>query len=106
MKRRQVKLLLKRQVNQQKNNNFLLFSYFNMNFLEEFNLGAMRLQTALVHDGVILLAETFKQLGLEQIQPINLYCIGNDSMWEKGMSISNFMRNVSFNEIFLKSILK
>lgn len=63
-------------------------------FIKEFNLEAMRLQTALVYDGVILLAETFKQLGLEQIEPISLYCIGNDTMWEKGLSISNFMRNV------------
>lgn len=62
----------------------------------------MRLQTALVYDGVILLTETFKQLGLEQIQPINLYCIGNDTMWEKGLSISNFMRNVCLVMLKLK----
>lgn len=60
----------------------------------DFNLEAMRLQTALVYDGVQLLADTFKQLGLEQIQPAEIYCNGNESMWEKGTSISNFMRNV------------
>lgn len=60
----------------------------------DFNLEAMRLQTALVYDGVQLLADTFKQLGLEQIQPVQIYCNGNESMWEKGTSISNFMRNV------------
>lgn len=54
----------------------------------------MRLQTALVYDGVQLLADTFKQLGPVQIQPVEIYCNGNESMWEKGASISNFMRNV------------
>lgn len=60
----------------------------------DFNLEAMRLQTALVYDGVQLLADTFKQLGPVQIQPVEIYCNGNESMWEKGASISNFMRNV------------
>lgn len=36
-----------------------------------------------------------KQLGLDQIQPTNIYCMGNESMWEKGLSISNFLRNVN-----------
>lgn len=57
----------------------------------------MRLQTALIYDGVVLLTDTFKQLGLEQIEPVSIGCMdGNDTTWEKGMSISNFMRNVSF----------
>lgn len=56
----------------------------------------MRIQTALLHDGIILLAETFKQLGIDQIQPSEIYCGANDSMWENGISISNFMRNVNF----------
>lgn len=55
----------------------------------------MRLQTAIVYDGVQLLADTFKQLGLQQIQPIEIFCHGNETIWEKGTSISNFMRNVN-----------
>lgn len=73
----------------------LTSSYFWLSIRTEFNLEAMRLQTALIYDGVILLTETFKQLGLEQIEPTSIVCMGNDTMWEKGMSISNFMRNVS-----------
>lgn len=59
-----------------------------------FNVDTVRLQTALIYDGIFLLAETMKQLGLDQIQPTNIYCMGNESMWEKGLSISNFLRNV------------
>lgn len=61
-----------------------------------FNIETLRLQSALVYDGIVLLAETFKQLGVEQIQPTSIYCVGNGSMWENGLSISNFMRNVNF----------
>lgn len=73
--------------------------------ISEFNLEAMRLQTALIYDGVILLTETFKQLGLEQIEPTSIVCMGNDTMWEKGMSISNFMRNVSLLRSKFKTII-
>lgn len=77
-------------------------SNFNqiINSFTGFNLETVRLQTALLYDGVILLAETFKQLGFEQIQAANVYCTGNESMWEKGLSISNFLRNVCFGLIF------
>ncbi|XP_031634001.1 glutamate receptor ionotropic, kainate 2-like isoform X2 [Contarinia nasturtii] len=60
---------------------------------EGFNADTVHLQTALIYDGVFLLAETFKQLGTNQIQPASLACNGNETMWEKGLSISNFMRN-------------
>lgn len=63
--------------------------------IAEFNTDTIRLQTALIHDGIVLLADTFKQLGADQIQPTSLYCMKNDSTWAKGLSISNFMRNVN-----------
>lgn len=62
--------------------------------LLEFDTAAIRLQSGLFHDGIILLAETFKQLGLERIQPGEIGC-ENGTMWENGLSISNFMRTVS-----------
>lgn len=61
----------------------------------EFSPENIRLQTALIYDGILLLAETFKQLGMDEIQPVSISC-QNESTWEKGISISNFMRNVSF----------
>lgn len=61
---------------------------------EVFNVENIRLQTALIYDGVVLLTDTFKQLGIDQIQPTSLVCSTNGSSWEKGSSISNFMRNV------------
>lgn len=67
---------------------------FRFILLTEFDPAVIRLQSGLLHDGVILLAETFKQLGLDQIQPIEIGC-ENGTMWENGLSISNFMRNVS-----------
>ncbi|XP_055300709.1 glutamate receptor ionotropic, kainate 2-like isoform X1 [Sitodiplosis mosellana] len=70
---------------------------------EGFNVDSVRLQTALIYDGVFLLAETLKQLGVEQIQTTNIYCMGNESTWEKGMSVSNFMRN-TFIDGMTKSV--
>lgn len=69
-------------------------SSFYFSHFVEFNKDSVRLQTALIHDSIVLLADTFKQLGVDQIQPTSLYC-KNDSAWEKGLSISNFMRNVN-----------
>lgn len=65
----------------------------------EFSPNQIRLQTALIYDGVLLLAETFKQLGLEEIEPVSISCQNDSMSWEKGISISNFMRNVSCSKI-------
>lgn len=53
----------------------------------------IRLNTALVYDSILLIAEAFKQLDIEQIKPKKLSCI-NYTTWENGNSITNFMRNV------------
>lgn len=55
----------------------------------------MRVQSALIFDGVLLLAEAFKQLDMEQLRPKKLNC-NNHTAWENGNSITNFMRNVSY----------
>lgn len=89
--------------------NLLVFFYFTaiskfifgiVRFFVEFSVDSVRLQTALIHDGIVLLADTFKQLGADHIQPTNLYCMKNESTWEKGLSISNFMRNVNRLNVF------
>lgn len=71
----------------------IISNFGSLSFCVGFNTDSVRLQTALIHDGMVLLADTLKQLGLDQIQPSSLFC-KNDSAWEKGLSISNFMRNV------------
>lgn len=70
----------------------------------EFDPAAIRLQSGLLHDGIILLAETFKQFGIEQIQPDEIGC-ENGTMWENGLSISNFMRTVSEHDSFWQFIV-
>lgn len=53
------------------------------------------IQTALIHDGVLLLAESLKQLGPENIKSKEINCNKIEMSWQQGNSISNFMRNVS-----------
>lgn len=64
----------------------------------------MRVQTALIFDGVLLLAEAFKQLDVEQLRPKKILC-NDHTTWESGNSITNFMRNVSWSKYGLKVIL-
>lgn len=61
------------------------------------------IKSALIFDGVLLLAETFKQFEMEQLEAKQLTCNSNE-VWESGNSISNFMRNVSSTK-FKKKIL-
>lgn len=53
----------------------------------------MRIQTALIYDGLLLLTDAFKQLNVEHLKPKRLVC-HNYTTWEHGNSITNFMRNV------------
>lgn len=65
----------------------------------------MSVQAALIFDGVLLLAEAFKQLDVGQIKPKKLNCNNNEA-WDNGNSITNFMRNVRFNRSFIQANLK
>ena len=64
-------------------------------FLAYYEPGVLRTQTALIHDGIFLLAETLKQLGADQIEPERIECSEEEAVWDMGDTISNFMRNVS-----------
>lgn len=55
-------------------------------------------QSALIFDAVLLLAEAFKQFDPEQLRPERLYCNDNEA-WENGNSITNFMRNVNWQSV-------
>lgn len=47
-----------------------------------------------MHDGILLLAKTFKELGLSYVQSEGFECALNASSWANGISITNFIRNV------------
>lgn len=56
---------------------------------------------ALIYDGIQLLAETYKHVNF---RPITLSC-GDDSAWDKGYTLVNYMKSVSRNmaaERFIK----
>lgn len=58
----------------------------------------MRLQTALIYDGVLLLAEAFKRIGMEQMRPMNLECSDQMSTWNRGYTVNGFMKGVRKKE--------
>lgn len=61
-----------------------------------FDPSTIHLRNALRLDGVLLLAKTFKELGLNYIQSGPLECALNGTAWVNGISITNFIRNVNF----------
>lgn len=65
--------------------------------LEGLGASSLRLQSALVYDGILLLSAALNQLKIEQIKPKRLQC-NNDDSWENGHSIANFMRMVCFSD--------
>lgn len=64
-------------------------------FSSGFSPESVRLQTALIYDGVLLLAEAFKRMGLDQVQQMSLDCSDPMSAWNKGYTVSGFMKTVS-----------
>lgn len=73
-----------------------------------FSPNSLRTQSALIYDGVIILAESLKELGIDNVRPKKILCNKIDVTWEKGNSISNFMRNVKIyiNLIIHLSVIK
>lgn len=69
----------------------------NISHIPAFSPDSVRTQTALIYDAVMLLAEALKQLGVDNIRPKKINCFKNELTWEKGNSISNFMRNVRYS---------
>lgn len=55
----------------------------------------VRLHTALVYDGILLLAEAFKRMGLDTVQQTSLDCSDPMSAWNRGYTVSGFMKTVS-----------
>lgn len=63
-------------------------------YLEESTSGILETHTALIYDGIMILAEALKQLGAEQIQPQAIDCDDKSSVWPTGFTLTNFMKNV------------
>lgn len=62
-------------------------------------------QAALIFDGMLLLAEAFKRMGMEQLQPINLDCMNPESSWNKGYTVSGFMKTVNIDHHYFVHLL-
>lgn len=60
--------------------------------------------TALIYDGIMVLAQAIEQLGPDQIKPESVLCEDETSNWSTGTTILNYMRSVSvkyrFTSIF------
>lgn len=62
--------------------------------LEESTSGILETHTALIYDGIMILAEAMKQLGAEQIKPQSIDCDDPSSVWPTGLTLTNFMKSV------------
>lgn len=56
---------------------------------------SMGLQESLIYDAVMIYAMTIKQLGSEYIVTMPIYCNDPSTSWDKGYTITNFMKSVS-----------
>lgn len=67
--------------------------FISSSFIESMS-DALETRTALIYDGVMILAEAIKQLGTEQIQPHEIYCNVTDSVWPTGFTLTNYIKSV------------
>lgn len=68
--------------------------FFFFNFSTEYQLDHLNMDSALIYDGVMVFANALRQLGYHQIKPVELDCRDSKSIWQKGYTISNYMKNV------------
>lgn len=52
------------------------------------------LRAALIYDAVMVFAMAIKELGSEQVSPVPILCNDPTSVWNKGYTILNYMKNV------------
>lgn len=57
------------------------------------------LQESLIYDAVMIYAKALKQLGSEQIVTKPISCNDPSTSWNKGYTITNFMKNVRFKHV-------
>lgn len=52
--------------------------------------------TALIYDGIMLLAEAVRQFGEDKIESAQIDCNNKSSVWSEGLSLVNYMKTVRF----------
>lgn len=67
---------------------------FFLLIFEESTSGILGTHTALIYDGIMILAEAMKQLGAAQIQPQSIDCDDKSSVWPTGFTLTNYMKSV------------
>lgn len=67
---------------------------FHLNFFS--SLDVMSLRAALIYDAVMIFATAIQQLGSEQVTTTFIRCDNVSSVWTKGYTILNYMKNVNF----------
>lgn len=67
-------------------------------FHPELEPNALRTSTALIYDGIMILAQALKQIGAMHLElefDQRIYCSDANSRWDKGLTITNYMKWVS-----------
>lgn len=62
-------------------------------------VNSIGLQESLIYDAVMIYAKALKQLGSEQIVTMPISCNDPGTSWNKGYTIMNYMKNVSFKYV-------
>lgn len=68
-----------------------------VSFFVELSPDILLTNTALIYDGIMILAEALKQIGFEHLENSieKISCYDTQSTWSKGYTITNYMKNVN-----------
>lgn len=55
------------------------------------------LRVQLIYDAVMVFAKAIQQLGSDQVIPVPVMCTDPDSVWNKGYTIINYLKNVKYD---------
>ncbi|XP_031627054.1 glutamate receptor ionotropic, kainate 2-like [Contarinia nasturtii] len=68
------------------------------NYPDKLN-GLVSLQTSLIYDAVMVFSIAIEKLGADQVAPVPIACFNRTSMWNKGYTILNYMKNVNYDGV-------
>lgn len=69
---------------------------FHVDFMKSFILDVMSLRAALIYDAIMTFATAIQSLGKDQVITVPIRCDEVDSVWNKGFTILNYMKNVNY----------
>lgn len=58
----------------------------------------LSLRAALIYDSVMIFAMAIQQLGRDQVNTMSIQCDDPESVWDKGLTIINYMKTVRNEE--------